>query len=273
MREPTGDLRVTFLGTGTSVGIPVLTCECAVCTSADPRNHRLRAGLLLEWPVEGRDESASVLVDTTTDLRYQGLRARLLHVDAVVFTHAHADHILGLDELRIFNFVRRTVIPLYGDAETLDAIQRMFSYAFDSKARGVPRLSVHPIEGAFDLLGVTVRAIPVTHGRMTVQAYRIGGFGYVTDCSGISGEAAALLEGLDVLVIDALRRKAHPTHFSLEESLEQIERLRPGRALLTHLGHEFDHAALDRELPEGVAVAHDGMSFEVPLPTADGAAP
>jgi phosphoribosyl 1,2-cyclic phosphate phosphodiesterase len=265
MHDPSGDLRVTFLGTGTSVGIPVITCDCGVCASPDPRNRRLRAGLLLEWAAEGRDEPASVLVDTTTDLRQQALRAGITRVDAVLYTHAHADHVLGLDELRIFNFVHGVVIPLYGASETLTKIRGMFRYAFDAMSRGAPRLSTHDVDGSFELLGASIRAIPVRHGRMTVLAYRIGGFGYVTDCNGISEAAADALTGLDVLVIDALRRKPHPTHFALEESLAQIERLRPRRAFLTHLGHDFDHATLEAELPDRVRVAHDGLTLRVPI--------
>lgn len=191
-------MRVTFLGTGTSVGVPVITCRCDVCTSDDPRNDRLRAGLLLEWDDDG--EPVHVLVDTTTDLRQQALRAGLGRVDAVLYTHHHADHVLGLDELRIFNFVHRTSIPLYGRQETLDAITRTFAYAFDKKARGVPRLELHAVEEPFRLRGVRVMPIPVQHGKLTISAYRVGNFAYITDCSGIPATAAAALAGVEVLV-------------------------------------------------------------------------
>jgi len=255
-------MRVTFLGTGTSVGVPVITCGCDVCTSDDPRNNRLRAGLLLEWDDDG--EPVYVLVDTTTDLRQQALRAGLGRVDAVLYTHHHADHVLGLDELRIFNFVHRMPIPLYGRRETLDAITRTFAYAFDRKARGgVPRLELHPVEEPFDLLGVRVIPVPVDHGRLTISAYRVGDFAYITDCSGIPTAAVAALAGVDVLVIDALRRQPHPAHFTLEEALAQIARIGPKTAYLTHLSHEFDHAALEEELPDGVLVAYDGLILQV----------
>lgn len=254
-------MRVTFLGTGTSVGVPVITCECAVCASDDPRNERLRAGLLLEWDHEG--DAVRVLVDTTTDLRQQALRVGLPRVDAVIFTHHHADHVLGLDELRIFNFVHRIPIPLYGREETLEAIHRMFAYAFDDRGRGVPRLELHPAEGPFELRGVRVVPVPVRHDRLTISAYRIGNFAYVTDCSGIPEVSAALLAGVDVLVIDALRRKPHPAHFTLDEALAEIERIGAPTAYLTHLSHEFDHAALQSELPADVHVAYDGLVLEV----------
>lgn len=285
-----GGLRVTFLGTGTSVGIPVPTCTCSVCRSDDPRNRRLRASLLLEWPrtphpvrpaaVEGgggggsgragdggdeasAEAAARVLVDTATDLRQQALRVGLPRVDAVLYTHHHADHILGLDELRIYNFIHDMAIPLYGSPVTLEAIGRTFRYAFEPGAGGVPRLTLNPVEGPFELLGRRVVPVPVKHAGMTVYAYRVGGFAYVTDCSSIPHESADLLRGLQVLVIDALRRKPHPAHFNLEGALQEIDRLAPRIAYLTHLGHDFDHAGLAAGLPEHVRVAHDNLVLEV----------
>lgn len=261
---PAPPLRVTFLGTGTSVGIPVVTCSCDVCTSGTERNQRLRASLLLEWPNDGAGTAAKVLVDTSTDLRQQALRAGLDRVDAVVFTHAHADHILGLDELRIFNFVHRRSIPLYGTAPTLEAIQRMFAYAFDPAAIAAPRLEPNPVGDRLELHGATLELVPVQHGSMEVLAIRFGDFAYVTDCNGISAAAADRLRGLDVLVIDALRRTPHRSHFSLDEALCEIERLGPRHAYLTHLSHDFDHESLERELPGNVSVAYDGLQLEIP---------
>lgn len=267
--EPAEGLRVTFLGTGTSVGIPVITCDCPVCGSDDPRNRRLRASLLLEW-VDGDDERGAVLVDTATDLRQQALEARIERIDAVLYTHKHADHLLGLDELRIYNFVHRMVIPLYGDAQTLEAIRRMFPYAFDEEARGVPRLRLVEVDGPFELLGRRFVPVPVEHGEMTILAYRTGGFAYVTDCSGIPEPSIELLRELDVLVVDALRTEPHPSHFNLEQALETIELLEPRTAYLTHLSHEFDHGELESRLPEGVRVAHDGLVLQISPSSADG---
>jgi phosphoribosyl 1,2-cyclic phosphate phosphodiesterase len=275
----TGDiLKVTFLGTGTSVGVPVLTCDCSVCTSEDPRNKRLRAGLLLEWDVEtdgaipgnakgsgaGR-RRVKVLVDTSTDFRQQALRAGLERVDAVLYTHSHADHIFGLDDVRLYNYRQRAAIPLYGNSATMAAIQHTFKYAFVPGAKGVPRLSLHSVSEPFDLFGRTITPISVWHDSMPIHAYRIGNFAYITDCSEIPPEAAMQLEGLDLLAIDSLRREPHPSHFTLEQALEQIDRLRPARALLTHLSHDFDHSALEAELSNGIGVAYDGQVIEIAM--------
>ena len=256
-------LRVTFLGTGTSVGIPVITCECAVCKSDDLRNQRLRASVLLDW--EGPEGPVRVLVDTATDFRQQALRSGIDRVDAVIYTHCHADHILGLDELRIFNFVYRKSIPLYADPTTLSVLRRVFSYAFDPEAIGVPQLELEPLGDRVTLFGVNVEAIPLGHGRGTTQAFRIGDFAYATDCNKISDEAAERLQGLDVLVLDTLRRKPHRSHFGVEQALAEVERLRPKRTYLTHLSHDLEHAALEEELPPHVRVAYDQMVIELPL--------
>jgi len=269
-------LKVTFLGTGTSVGVPVLTCDCPVCTSEDPRNKRLRAGLLLEWDVERDGELSNsekgqgaagrrvkVLVDTSTDFRQQALCAGLERVDAVLYTHSHADHIFGLDDVRLYNYRQRAAIPLYGNSDTMAAIQHTFKYAFVPGAKGVPRLSLHCVSEPFELFGRTITPISVWHDSMRIHAYRIGSFAYLTDCSEIPPEAAEQLEGLEVLAIDSLRRQPHPSHFTLEQALEQIDRLQPERALLTHLSHDFDHASLEAELSDRVGVAYDGLVIEV----------
>ncbi|HJO02556.1 MAG TPA: MBL fold metallo-hydrolase [Acidobacteriota bacterium] len=258
-------LRVTFLGTGTSAGIPVITCDCDVCVSTEARNSRLRASLLLEWAAADGNV-VKVLVDTSTDLRQQALRASINRVDAVMYTHAHADHVLGLDELRIFNFVYRQPIPLYGASETLTALQRMFKYAFDPHAVAGPRLTPIEIRDRFELFGLTVEAIALPHGPGTVRAFRIGDFAYATDCSEIPAAAEARLRGLDVLVIDALRRKPHRSHFTVEQALEQVARLQPRQAYLTHMSHDLEHAATQASLPDGVAVAYDELMIEMSLP-------
>ena len=272
-------LKVTFLGTGTSVGVPVLTCDCPVCTSEDSRNKRLRAGLLVEWDAAvdgeisniGKEQGAAarrvkVLVDTSTDFRQQALRAELERVDAVLYTHPHADHIFGLDDVRLYNYRQRSAIPLYGNPETMAAIQHTFKYAFVPGAKGVPRLSLHSVSKPFDLFGRTIIPMSVWHDSMRIHAYRIGSFAYITDCSEIPPEAAEQLNGLELLVIDALRREPHPSHFTLDQALEQIDRLQPERALLTHLSHDFDHASLEAELDDGIGVAYDGLVIEMTMP-------
>jgi phosphoribosyl 1,2-cyclic phosphate phosphodiesterase len=202
-------------------------------------------------------------VDTSTDFRQQALKIGLDRVDAVIYTHQHADHIFGLDDLRLYNFRQRAPIPLYGNAETMAAIEHTFKYAFVPGATGVPRLTLHRVDEAFELFGRRILPISVWHDSMRIYAYRIGSFAYITDCSGIPAEAAEQLAGLDVLAIDSLRREPHPSHFTLDQALEQIERLRPERALLTHLSHDFDHVSLEAEVGESVGVAYDGLVIEV----------
>ena len=251
-------MRVTFLGTGTSVGVPRIACECTVCTSTDPRNKRLRCSIAIEHL--GR----SILVDTTPDLRTQALRHDLRRVDAVLFTHGHADHLHGLDDVRTYCFGRDEPIPLYGDRPTLDRITRVFDYAFDSVwAQAVPRVSLHPIDGALELFGLRVQPVTVMHGRLPVLAFRIGRFAYVTDCNEIPRQAMVQLRGLDVLVLGALRHKGHPTHFTVDEAVEVVAELAPRQAYLTHIAHDLDHQATNDYLPDGVELAYDGLALEV----------
>jgi phosphoribosyl 1,2-cyclic phosphate phosphodiesterase len=252
-------VRVTFLGTGTSTGVPVLTCDCSVCTSSDPRDKRLRPSILLEW------ENASVLVDTGTDLREQGLRHDLRRVDAVLYTHAHADHILGLDELRLFNWRQRGPVPVYGSAATLAMIRKTFWYVFEEVQIGGGKPAITPIEIAapFDLLGRRIVPVPIFHGTLPILGYRIGTFAYLTDASRIPDESYPLLEGLDVLVLNALRRSPHPTHFHLEQAIDEAKRIGAKRTLFTHMAHETSHADLTRLLPGGVEIAYDGLVLDV----------
>jgi phosphoribosyl 1,2-cyclic phosphate phosphodiesterase len=248
--------RVTMLGSGTSTGIPVIGCTCRVCTSDNPKNKRWRPGLKLEM------EAGIVLVDTPTDLRAQALRFGLPRVDAIVFTHSHADHIFGLDDVRIFNFRQQAAIPCYGSAETLRAIRRAFAYVFEpgQEGGGKPQLELIEVREPFGLLGRRFVPVPVGHGEMEVFGYRIGGFAYVTDCNRIPEAGFGQLAGVEVLVLDALRHRPHSTHFSVAEALEVAARIAPRRTILTHMAHEVDH---DDPLPPGVEFGYDGLAFEI----------
>ncbi len=252
-------LTVTLLGSGTSTGVPVIGCTCAVCTSDNPRNRRLRPGLKLET------ERGVALVDTGTDLREQALRFGLPRLDAVVYTHPHADHIFGLDDIRIFNFRQRAPIPCYASRDTLRALRRTFAYVFEEtqEGGGKPQLDLIEIQGPFELLGREIVPVPVWHGTLEVYGYRLGGFAYVTDCSVIPEASFRLLEGVDVLILDALRYRPHSTHFSVAEAVAAAARIGAGRTILTHLAHDVDYGAPEVELPAGVELGYDGIRFEV----------
>lgn len=250
-------MKVTFLGTGTSVGVPRIGCTCSVCQSQDDKNKRLRCALHLEYGAH------SVLVDTGPDLRTQALTYGVHRVDAVLFTHGHADHLYGLDDVRSYCFDRQEPLPCYADARTMDRIERVFDYAFDDNApSATPQIRLQKIEGDFDLFGQSIEPIRVYHGRLPVLAFRIGHFAYATDTSHIPDESMDRLRGLDILVLDALRHKAHPTHFNLEQALEVIEELKPKRAYLTHIAHDLEHNATNATLPDGVELAYDGLVLE-----------
>lgn len=251
---------ITVLGSGTSTGVPTIGCRCAVCTSQDPRDSRLRPSVLLRYG--GRN----VLIDTTPDFRQQALRARLERLDAVLFTHSHADHIMGLDDVRPFNFRQRSSIPIYGAPEALETIHRAFEYIFADRAHdsSVPRLESHALDGsAFDLFGLEFLPIRLKHGRSLVYGYRFGGAAYLTDHSAIPEESLEQLHGLDVLFLDGLRHRPHPTHTTVERALRYVEQLAPQRAFFTHICHELPHAETESALPPHVRLAYDGLEIEV----------
>ncbi|HET9533540.1 MAG TPA: MBL fold metallo-hydrolase [Blastocatellia bacterium] len=250
-------MKATFLGTGTSVGVPAVGCECDTCLSNDPRDKRLRASLLVEH------DDRFVIIDTSTDFRQQALRAGLKRLDAILFTHSHADHCFGLDDTRPIMF-REGPISCFASEITWQGLRRIFAYVFEpSSYPGVPRIVPHRIEGGFNLLGLDVEPLTVIHGRLPVTAFRIGSFAYVTDCNIIPDDTCSRLMGLDLLVIDALRFKSHPTHMSLDQALGYIRRLKPRRALLTHISHDIKHAETSEHLPEGVEIAYDGLTVEL----------
>ncbi|MDQ3169449.1 MAG: MBL fold metallo-hydrolase [Acidobacteriota bacterium] len=252
---------VRVLGSGTSHGVPMIGCACAVCRSDDPRDVRTRPSILIDL------DGFHLLVDTSTDLRAQALREGIDRVDAVFYTHAHADHVFGFDELRRFNHLTRLPLHAYGDAATLSAIKRTFAYAYDPdapKGGGVPDVRLNPVSGPFTLGGQVIAPVPVMHGTTPVNGLRVGAFAYVTDCNLIPEPSMALLRGLDVLVIDALRHKPHPTHFTVAGALDVIAALQPTQAYLTHMAHDLPHAATCAALPAGVSLSYDGLVIDVP---------
>ncbi len=253
-------IHITVLGSGTSAGVPTIGCSCAVCRSTDPHDNRLRPSILICY------DNRCVLIDTTPDFREQALRAHIERIDAILYTHSHADHILGLDDVRPFNYRQRASIPIYGSSDTLDSIQRVFRYAFDDgpKESAVPRLDLHPLNGQpFDLFGVKFTPIEILHGSATILGFRFGEAAYLTDHSDIPPESMEKLRGLDVLFLDALRHRPHPTHSTVEKSLATVRELKPRRAYFTHICHDLAHEATEALLPEGVHLAYDGLEIDV----------
>jgi phosphoribosyl 1,2-cyclic phosphate phosphodiesterase len=270
-------MRVTVLGSGTSHGVPAIGCDCAVCRSTDPRDKRTRPSILIEFADgDGTDGASaaspfaagvrSVLVDTSTDLRAQAIANDVRRVDAILFTHTHADHVFGLDDVRRFNQMQKAPIACYGSGDTVDSLRRMFSYVFDPPQQvggGLPRLSLFRIAGAFTLGGVDVVPVPVFHGVMPVLGYRLGSFAYLTDCNRIPDESWPLLDGVRTIVLDALRHRPHSTHFSVAEAVDVVSRLGTERAYFTHICHDLGHAETNAHLPAGVELAYDGLTLDV----------
>lgn len=255
-------LNIIILGSGTSTGIPVVGCDCAVCRSDDPRNQRTRCSALINYGQH------NILIDTATDLRQQALREDIRHIDAVLYTHSHADHMHGIDDLRGFNLRNKQAIPLYGSPRTLERVRDNFNYIFaDVEKPGyVPRLSLNPVETAFPLFGLSIVPIPLNHGGMQAYGYRCGPFAYLTDCNGIPDESLLLLENLELLVLDGLRFKPHNTHFNIPQAIEMAQTIGARLTLLTHLSHEVDHPRHAPQLPDGISFAYDGQRFALELP-------
>lgn len=260
MRENDPPATWTLLGTGTSMGVPMIGCRCSVCTSTNPRNHRTRAGVSVQGP------AGAFLIDTPPELRLQLVREQIDHIQAVVFTHAHADHIMGLDDVRIFGYKLRGPVHLYCEADVEAILRTTFSYAFDEKTENSlhsrPQLEFVRIgTEPFELAGTIVRPFRLLHGVTPVLGFRIGNVAYATDCNVIPNESWPLLEDLDVLVIDALWEEPHPTHFNVSQALEVIERVRPRRAFFTHVSHRLDYDATNTRLPPHVKLAYDGLKL------------
>lgn len=262
-------MEIVILGSGTSHGVPMIGCDCAVCRSVNPRNKRLRPSILV------RNDGGAILVDTTPELRLQALANDVRRVDAVLMTHSHADHIFGMDDLRRFNDMTDAEIPVYGDERTLADIRRIYEYIFKptQAGGGKPRLTLHPVAPQFELLGLQIQSFHVLHGNLPVTAYRFDRpaganrpalrAAYVTDVSHIPDDALLRLENLDLLLLDAVQFEPHPTHFGLYQALDVIAQVKPRHALLTHLSHHFDHDAVNAQLPENVALAFDGMRISL----------
>ena len=254
-------MRITFLGTGTSNGIPVIGCECPVCRSTDPHDRRSRTSAVVS------NVSTTILIDTSPELRVQALANKLSCVDAVLYTHAHADHVAGFDDLRSFNQINQARLPVYADQPTASLLQERFGYAFEQPFPfygGKPDLDLRVFDGPFEVYGLPVTPIPVTHGRWTIHGFRFGDLVYVTDAKTIPASSLELMRDADILVLNALREQPHPVHLSLDETLAVVEEVRPRRAYIVHISHQMgSHAATNARLPAHVRLAHDGLVVEV----------
>lgn len=257
-KERLNRLKITFLGTGTSIGVPVITCDCPVCTSSDPRDKRFRTSIMIET------NGLTFVIDCGPDFRIQMLRERVMNLEAVIFTHEHRDHIAGLDDIRAFNYVLNKKIDIYGTRQVMEAIQTEFPYIFsESRYFGAPQLSIHHIDNKpFTIKGTEFIPIQVLHDTLPVTGYRIGDFTYITDASFIPGPEIEKIKGSKVIVLNALRNSKHVSHFSLQEAVDLLTRLKPERAYLTHMSHFIGlHEEVTKNLPEPIELAYDGLSF------------
>jgi phosphoribosyl 1,2-cyclic phosphate phosphodiesterase len=252
-------MRVTMLGTGTSHGVPMIGCACAVCRSDDPRNKRTRASAAVQA------NGVTLLLDTATEMRIQVLREGIDRVDAVLYTHFHADHVSGLDDVKAFNAVLGGPMPCFGNASTERSLRERYHFAFEPVpfVGAIPQLRYQVVDEPFRLFGLDLVPVPIQHGGIVACGWRVGDVAYLTDTNGIPASSKPLLQGLELMIVDALRYRPHPTHFSVGEALEAIAELRPRRALLTHVNHDLDQATVEAELPDGVRLAYDGLVVEL----------
>ena len=251
---------VKILGSGTSDGVPIIGCDCPVCTSDDRRDKRLRSSIYVEA------KGANILIDTSIDLRQQALDNDIRHLDAILFTHYHADHVNGIDDLRRFNHMMGGgKLPCYADHMTKAEITRKFPYAFteEETGGGKPKIETHLIEGPFSIGSACIIPVPIMHGQMQILGFRIENMAYLTDCSGVPEESMKLLDGLDLLIVDALKRKPHSTHFCLSQAIELANTLKPRRTLFTHICHKMGHKSTNAELPPDKQLAYDRQILEL----------
>lgn len=264
-------MEITFLGSGTSSGVPIIGCSCEICLSTDPKDKRLRSSIFIDLGESHQDGIRYILVDCGPDFREQALRFKLPRLDAVLFTHAHADHIFGLDDIRIYNFKQKDSIPLYADKPTADALHRIFSYCFfrdpNYEGGGVPSLTLNEINSntAFTLGNIEIVPIKIFHGRTQILGFRIGDFAYLTDCSSVPDESIPLLKNLEMLVVSGLRHKHHATHFTVKGAVDLINELKPQKALLTHISHDLSHQITEDSLANNsltIKLAYDGLKIK-----------
>lgn len=251
-------MEILFLGTGTSHGIPVIGCACSTCTSTNEKNKRLRSSVLISVA------NKNILIDTSIDFRQQALRYRIDRVDAVLFTHHHVDHIFGLDDTRVFNKMHKKKIPCYGAKPTIKQLKHVYSYIFEYPdiPGGIPMLEFVKLDSEpFDVEGIPVTPIEIMHGKMPINAYRIGNAVYATDCSHIPKHSMDKFSDADVLILDCLRIRKHPTHYNLEQALETAKKINAKQTYFTHMSHEIEHEAVTKDLPENVALAYDGLKI------------
>ncbi|MCF6157309.1 MAG: MBL fold metallo-hydrolase [wastewater metagenome] len=253
-------MKITFLGTGTSHGVPMIACNCRVCTSDNPKNKRMRTSVLVS------SNGYNILIDAPPELRLQCIKNNITRLDAVFLTHAHADHIFGLDDIRRFNIVQRMDMPIYGTPGTLDTVRTVFSYVFNGEQEYggfKPRFSLNPINGNINIGKLSIIPVNAIHGNGQVTGYRFGAFAYVTDANEIPASSLKKLEGLDVLVLGALRYIPHAKHFSIEQALSVVKQLKPQRTYFTHMCHDIEHEEANGKLPAGVEFAFDGLTVEI----------
>lgn len=252
-------MKITILGSGTSCGVPMIGCDCEVCTSANPKNKRLRSSAYVET------EKAKFLIDCSADFRQQALTHQIRRIDALFITHAHSDHVGGLDDLRIYNYLQDSPIKCYGSIPVLEELRKRYDYCFNPAqiGGGVPQIELIPFEEPFELAGIKITPLPVMHGRLPIQGYRFDDFTYISDASFIPDETKEKIMGARILVINALRHRPHSTHFSLTEALEVSNEFQPEKTYFTHISHQLEHWTTNHYLPPDARLAYDGMTIDM----------